>query len=266
MVDTAFIEQRYDDTTLEEAYNSLQTLQHRRQPLSELNDQMDDSILYHLIDSADDRDEILEHPYENEITVEFEDYQELIDSIESALEDGSLDDRLTSTIEQHQRFKDGYSEPVDGETVSELNDEHDDITTSNSNAIMKRVLVLKFLPAAGAVGGAVAEPVLGVAGGLTGLGVGLYITIEQWSYGRGKELAVKDQIVEQSMDNIIHDRDDTTYLAVEDEMGHTGRPLSRESRETGRTEGTKTSSDGENDRDINEEVREFVSQFEDIDD
>lgn len=266
MVDTAFLDRRYEDETLEEAYDSLQTLQYRRQPISDLQDDMDDSLLYHLLDTADDLDTVLDDPYQTEITVAFEDYQELMDSIDSALEEDSIDDRLASTIEQRSRFDNGYSEPIDGETVSELNDEHDDITTTNSNAIMKRALALKFMPAAGAVGGAAVEPILGAAGGLAGLGVGLYATIERWSYGRGKEMAVKDQIAEQSMDNIIHDLDDTAYLAVEDEMGYTGRPLSRESNRTSQTNNNRSDSDEERDRDINEEVREFVSQFEDIDD
>lgn len=262
MVETAFLERRYDEETLEQAYDTLETLQGRRQPIEDLDDRMESSILYHLLDTADDLEETIQDPYINEITVEMDEYQELLGDIDDALEEDTFDDRLTSAIEQRRRFDDGYSEDIEGETIAELNDELQEIEQRNSAAVTKRALALKALPALGLVGGAAAGPAgLAVAGGLGGLGAGLYSTIERWTYGRGRELNIRDEIADRSMDAITSGLTGDLYVAVEDEHGYTGRPLDRD-----RDEEPSYEPPSEEEREQrNQEVIEFVEQFEDID-
>lgn len=263
MVETSFLERRYDEETLEQAYDTLESLQGRQQPIEDLSDDMDGSILYHLLDTADDLEATVQDPYINEITVDMDEYNELLRDIEDAIEDDTLDDRLTSAIEQRRRFDDGYSEDIEGEDITELNDELQEIEQGNSSAVMKRALALKALPAVGLVGGAAAGPAgLAIVGGLGGLGAGLYSTIERWSYGRGRELAVRDEIAEESMDAIVDGLTDDLYVAVEDEQGYTGRPLDmdRDDEEPD----YEPPSEEERER-RNQEVIEFVEQFEDID-
>lgn len=262
MVETHLLDHRYDEEILEQTYDTLQTLEERRQPLDELYDNMDSGLLYHLIDTADDLDQTLSDPYIDEITVEMEDYQELMDAIDDALQDTTVDDRLRGSIEQHSRFDDGYDEAIEAETVSELNGELEEIQNANNSAVTKRALALKVLPAVGAVGGAALGPAaLAAVGGFGGIGAGLYSTIERWSYGRGRETALKDEIAEQSMDNITDSIDATDiYVAVEDERGYTGRPLSDEDD----SPSYDTPSEEEKEK-RNQQVIEFVEQFEDID-
>ncbi len=262
MVETAFLDRRYDEETLEQAYDTLTSLQHRRQPIEELNDHMESSILYHLLDTDEDLDETINDRYIDEITIEMDEYQELLNDIEDALTDDTLDDRFTGAIEQRKRFDDGYSDEIGRETIAELNDKLQEIENDNRSAVMKRAFALKALPALGLVGGAAAGPAgLAVAGGIGGLGVGLYSTIERWAYGRGRELAVRDKIAARSIDAITAGLTEDLYVAVEDEQGYTGRPLDRESDDEPSYE---PPSEEERER-RNQKVIDFVEQFEDID-